>query len=139
MKQLALILVTAVAFLSAAVVLLDWLMAAYGSLRRRRKAKRGAVGVVIDRAGTTLGIYLDPFGDPARRARLHEGNSPWTNAGPEGPRWAWEGIGLTAEEARRAAHRLRRRHLQLLPQLNGMDEDEGDFASFQAPIAPSWL
>ncbi|HEU0013110.1 MAG TPA: hypothetical protein VFQ45_05475 [Longimicrobium sp.] len=127
MKELALYLVVVLAGLSSAVVLVD----AGGRLLRwwkRRRVRKGAVGVVIDREGNVLGTYVDPFADPWRNPRMHGPESPWVPAA----RWgetamAWEGFGENAEQARQAANRLRRRHLQYFGLLEaGADEDETD-------------
>lgn len=141
LKQYALWLVTAVAVLSTVMLLCDALITARAAIRRRRKRRGGVVGVVVDRAGATLGTYLDPFGHLPRAPRMHGADSPWTSPGPEGrPGWAWEGFGATEEEARRAANRLRRRHLQLLPWLSEVDEGgEGDVLPFRVPTAPPSL
>jgi hypothetical protein len=94
--------------------------------RRRRKHTRGAaVAVVVDRDGTVLGSYVDPFGHPWRSARVHGPDSPWRPEEPWRPfAYAWEGFGSTEEEAYDAANRLRRRHLQLFGLIEpDVDED----------------
>ena len=92
--------------------------------RRRRHTRGSAVAVVVDRDGTVLGSYLDPFGHPWRAARVHGTDSPWRPAEAWRPHsYAWEGFGTTEEEAYASANRLRRRHLQLFDLL---DPDPGD-------------
>jgi hypothetical protein len=93
--------------------------------RRRRHTRGAAVAVVVDRDGTVLGSYVDPFGHPWRAARVHGPESPWRPAEPWRPHaYAWEGFGSTEEEALASANRLRRRHLQLFRLLES-DADEG--------------
>ncbi len=133
MKNLVLYVAYAIGVLSTFVVLFDYVPRARAAWRRRRRNRGGAFGVVVDRAGRVLGTYLDPFGHPWRAPRAHEAGSPW--ACGEEP--AWEGFGATEEEARGAANRLRRRHLQLLGLLEAPDEDgEGDFFAVPRPFAP---
>ena len=125
MKDLSLELVMVLALLCLAGLLVEGGAAVYRRMRRRRHSRGGAVGVVIDRAGKVLGVYLDPFAHPWRAARMHGPESPWSPAvgwGESGN--AWEGFGETEEEALAAANRLRRRHLQLFGLLEP-DEDEG--------------
>src|SRR3954467_1202384 len=114
MRNLIFDFATFVAILCGMVLAVDAAPRGLTSLRRRRAARGGAFGVVVDRAGRVLGTYLDPFGHPWRTPREHGPDSPWLAAVAEGPRMAWEGFGATAEEARQAANRLRRRQLQLL-------------------------
>ncbi|MDQ3556341.1 MAG: hypothetical protein M3409_06150 [Gemmatimonadota bacterium] len=121
---MALELAVVFAALSGVVLVCDALIRARAALQRRRRRREGVFGVVVDRDGRTLGVYLDPFGTLARRSRLHRGDSPWTTTDPEGREtWAWEGFGVTEPEARAAANRLRRSHLPILPRL---DEDEDE-------------
>ena len=116
--------VLVLALLCLAGLVVEGAVSFYRRLRRRRYSRGGAVGVVMDREGRVLGTYLDPFSDPLRAARMHEGDSVWSPA----TRWGevantWEGFGETEEEAFAAANRLRRRHLQLFGLLEP-DEDE---------------
>ncbi|HEX2092360.1 MAG TPA: hypothetical protein VHG28_08160 [Longimicrobiaceae bacterium] len=129
MKSNAFLLVTALGILSAIVMLVDALAVARVSLRRRLRRRNGTYGVVLDSRGTVLGVYLDPFSQHSRGARVHTGDSVWTTPGPDPwSGWAWEGFGETEEEARAEANRLRRRYLQLLPWLDGAEEETaGDF------------
>lgn len=117
--------VLVLAILCLAAMLVEGGVSAVRRLRRRRRSRGGAVGVVIDREGHVLGTYLDPFGHPWRAARMHGPESPWSPAvawGESGN--TWEGFGETADEAASSANRLRRRHLQLFGLLEP-DEDEG--------------
>ena len=124
MKWLALEVVVVITALSGVVILCDAGVRWHAALKRRRKRREGVYGVVIDRHGKTLGVYLDPFGSLSRRARLHRDESPWTSSDVLGRQtWAWEGFGLTEHEARAAANRLRRTHLPIIPRL-GEGEDE---------------
>ncbi len=135
MRDLIFGVTVGLALLSSVVVLFDYVPRALAAIRRRRASQGGAWGVVLDPAGAVLGTYLDPFGHPWRSPRIHGDGSPWvTAAAPEKP-WAWEGFGATEEEARLAANRLRRRHLQLLGLLEQPDEEGGSFALPQ-PYAP---
>jgi hypothetical protein len=125
MKILSLDLVLLLAMVCLGGLVLEGGASIYRRMRRRRHSRGGAVGVVVDRAGQVLGVYLDPFAHPWRAARMHGPESPWSPAA----RWgessnAWEGFGETEEEALAAANRLRRRHLQLFGLLEP-DEDEG--------------
>ncbi|HYW06113.1 MAG TPA: hypothetical protein VE913_04100 [Longimicrobium sp.] len=137
MRDVILFVALAVGILSFGVVLCDFVPRAAGWLRRRRASKGGAFGVVVDRGGAVVGTYLDPFGHPWRSPRIHGADSPWVVAEAGGKAWAWEGFGRTRDEARTAANRLRRRHLQLLGLLQAADGDEegGSFALPQ-PYAP---
>jgi hypothetical protein len=128
MRSYALLAVSALALLSAVLILADALsMGARGFLRRRRR-RRGTYGVVVDGRGSELGVYLDPFAQHLQGARVHTGDSPWTVPGPDPwSGWAWEGFGETIDEARAEANRLRRRYLQLLPWLDGAEEEPADF------------
>jgi hypothetical protein len=95
-------------------IVLDGALRLLRHRRRRRNTRGAAAAVVIDRDGTVLGSYLDPFGHPWRSARVHGPESAWKPAEPWRPHaYAWEGFGTTEEEAFAAANRLRRRHLQL--------------------------
>jgi hypothetical protein len=133
MKNLVLYVAYALGVLSTFVVLFDYVPRARAAWRRRRRSRGGAFGVVVDRAGRVLGTYLDPFGHPWRAPRAHEPGGPWGR----GDEPAWEGFGATEEEARDAANRLRRRHLQLLGLLGEPDEDgEEDFFAVPNPFAP---
>ena len=138
LKVLSFDLAIVVAVLSAVVLAVDALPRLAAAWKRRRSAKGGAFGVVLDRRGIVLGTYLDPFGHPWRAPRVHEAGSPWVEAGIEGQGWAWEGFGATEEEAFAAANRLRRRHLQLLPWFgdDGDADGEEDFLSLPRPYAP---
>jgi hypothetical protein len=125
MKILSLDLVLLLAMVCLGGLVVEGGASIYRRMRRRRHSRGGAVGVVVDRAGQVLGVYLDPFAHPWRSARMHGPESPWSPAA----RWgensnAWEGFGETEEEALAAANRLRRRHLQLFGLLEP-DEDEG--------------
>ncbi|HEV2733277.1 MAG TPA: hypothetical protein VGV85_00515 [Longimicrobiaceae bacterium] len=124
MRWYALFAVSALAVLSAVLILADVAHAgARDFLRRRSRRRNGTYGVVLDGRGNELGIYLDPFAQHLQGARVHTGDSPWTTPGPDPwSGWAWEGFGETIEEARAEANRLRRRYLQLLPWLDGAEE-----------------
>ena len=117
---------TVIALLCGVVLALDAAPRAVAAWHRRRAARGGAFGVVVDRAGQVVGTYLDPFGHPWRTPRVHGPESPWLAANLSGERMAWEGFGATEEEARVAANRLRRRHLQLFAWLGDDEQDEGD-------------
>ena len=134
MKDAMLDLVVAIGLLCGLVLALDALPRAVASFRRRRRAHGGAFGVVVDRAGTVLGTYLDPFGHPWRTPRVHDASSPWVLPGADGQGWAWEGFGATEEEAYLSANRLRRRHLQLFPWLH--DDEGGEVSEFGEPYLP---
>lgn len=138
MRELSLEFAYVLAVLSALVLLFDALPRVRASIRRMRRSRGGAFGVVLDRKGNVLGTYLDPFGHPWRAARVHEADSPWVTPGPDGQGWAWEGFGRTEEEAYEAANRLRRRHLQLLPLLSDDDDDGGEpgYLRQPSPYAP---
>jgi len=123
MKQILFDLVTAVGILCGLVLAMDAFPRAVAAVRRRRAARGGAFGVVVNRAGVVLGTYLDPFGHPWRTPRVHGADSPWVAACPLGGDRAWEGFGATEEEALQSANRLRRRHLQFLPLI----EDDGGY------------
>ncbi|HEX6910879.1 MAG TPA: hypothetical protein VF142_10810 [Longimicrobium sp.] len=125
MRLLGLEFVMGLALLCLAGLLVEGGAAVYRRLRRRRRSRGGAVGVVVDREGRVLGTYLDPFGHPWRAARMHGPDSPWSPAVAWGDDAStWEGFGETEEEALASANRLRRRHLQLFGLLEP-DEDEG--------------
>lgn len=124
MRELIFDSVTAVGVLCGLVLALDALPRAVAAIRRRRAARGGAFGVVVNRSGEIVGTYLDPFGHPWRTPRVHDAASPWVTAtGPESRDRAWEGFGATEEEAYLSANRLRRRHLQFLTML----EDDGGY------------
>lgn len=123
MKLAALVTVTVLAVLCFVVICFDALSVARSELRRRRQARAGTFGVVVDSRGRVLGVYRDPFIQIRQGARAHRGDSPWTTPGPDGEAWAWEGFGPTEEEARLQAERLRRRYLQLLPGLGEETEE----------------
>ena len=123
MRELIFDSVTAMGVLCGLVLALDALPRAVAAIHRRRAARGGAFGVVVDRSGQIVGTYLDPFGHPWRTPRVHDAGSPWTTTGPDGRDRAWEGFGATEEEAYLSANRLRRRHLQLLTML----EDDGGY------------
>jgi hypothetical protein len=128
MRELFLDFVVAIALLCGLVLAVDAAPRVLASLRRRRAARGGAFGVVVDRAGRVLGTYLDPFGHPWRTPREHGPESPWLAADAEGQVMAWEGFGATREDALRAANRFRRRRLQLLSWLEDDEQDEPDWA-----------
>ena len=134
MRDLIFGVTVGLALLSSVVLLFDYVPRAWAAIRRRRASQGGAWGVVLDRGGAVLGTYLDPFGHPWRSPRIHGAGSPWVTAPPHEKEWAWEGFGATEEEARLAANRLRRRHLQLLGLLEEPDEEGGSFALH--PYAP---
>jgi hypothetical protein len=128
MRWYALFAVSALAVLSAVLILADAMTVSARDFLRRRKRRNGTYGVVLDGRGNELGIYLDPFALHLQGARVHTGDSPWTTPGPDPwSGWAWEGFGETIEEARAEANRLRRRYLQLLPWLDGAEEEAADF------------
>lgn len=130
---LAFRLVSGVAVLAVLLIVVDVIPRVRAAHQRRRSAKEGAFGVVIDQDGEVLGVYRDPFAPPTRAARLLSRESPWTRPGPHGrPGWAWEGIGATEEEARNAAQRQRRLYLLLCPEL-----DRGDRGDRGEPGTPS--
>lgn len=136
MRELFLDFVVSVGLLCGLVLAVDAAPRAAASLRRRRAARGGAFGVVVDRRGRVLGTYLDPFAHPWRTAREHGPGSPWVASVADGHAMAWEGFGATREEALHAANRLRRRQLHLLSWLEPDDEHgEDDWAklSEQAP------
>jgi len=125
MRLYALLAVATSGILSFVVILIDAIPLARARLLRRRQARVGTWGVVVDSRGAVLGTYLDPFTREKHGARVHHGDSPWTTAGADGwGGWAWEGFGPTEEDARAAAMRLRRRYLQLLPRLAEPDDEE---------------
>ena len=137
MRELIFGVTVAAGILSFVVILFDFVPRATAAVRRRRARRGGAWGVVLDRAGGVLGTYLDPFGHPWRAPRIHGSDSPWVNAAPHEKAWAWEGFGTTQEDARLAANRLRRRHLQLLGLLDEPDdEEEGGSFVLPQPFAP---
>ena len=128
MKSYALFAVSALAVLSAVLIFADAVSVAARDFLRRRRRRRGTWGVVVDGPGNVLGIYLDPFAQHLQGARVHTGDSPWTTPGPDPwSGWAWEGFGETIEEAHAEATRLRRRYHQLLPWLDGAEEEPADF------------
>ncbi len=136
LKVLSFDLAIVVAALSAIVLAVDALPRLAAAVQRRRRAKGGAFGVVLDRRGIVLGTYLDPFGHPWRAPRVHEAGSPWVEIGIDGQGWAWEGFGATEEEAFAAANRLRRRHQQLLPRFGDDGEAGGEEDFVSLPYAP---
>lgn len=114
-----------IALVCMAGVVVDGLVRLLRHRRRRRHTRGAAVAVVVDRDGTFLGSYVDPYGHPWRAARVHGPDSPWRPAEPWRPHaYAWEGFGSTDEEALASANRLRRRHLQLFGLLE-LDADDG--------------
>ncbi|HYH82062.1 MAG TPA: hypothetical protein VEX86_19805 [Longimicrobium sp.] len=121
MREFFFNVVTAIGILCGLVLAADALPRAVAAVHRRRAARGGAFGVVVDRGGQVLGTYLDPFGHPWRSPRVHADGSPWVSEHADGRERAWEGFGATEEEAYQSANRLRRRHLQLLTML----EDDG--------------
>jgi hypothetical protein len=123
MKQILFDMVTAIGILCGLVLAMDAFPRAVAAIRRRRAARGGAFGVVVNRAGVVLGTYLDPFGHPWRTPRVHGADSPWVAAETHGGDRAWEGFGATEEEAFQSANRLRRRHLQFLTLI----EDDGGY------------
>ncbi len=134
---LAVVTASATAVLTAALFAYEALRLGVAFLRRRRRTGGAAVGVVVDRGGRTLGTYLDPLSERTRRGRLHEPGSPWTPTGyEERPAFAWEGVGSSEEEARWAANRLRRRHLQLVPWM-AEDVDVSEDSLFSRPWTPT--
>jgi hypothetical protein len=137
MGELIFEVTVALGILSFGVVLFDFVPRASAAVRRRRGRRGGAWGVVLDEAGRVLGTYLDPFGHPWRAPRIHGADSPWVNAAPHEKGWAWEGFGTTQEDARDAANRLRRRHLQLLGLLDEPEDgEEGGSFALPQPFAP---
>lgn len=128
-------LVSGVAVLAVLLMLVDALPRARAALRRRRSAREGIFGVVIDRDGEVIGVYRDPFAPPTRTARLLDRDSPWTQPHRyDDPGWAWEGLGATEEEARNAAYRQRRLYLLLHPELDR--GDHGDHRDHGEPGPP---
>ena len=122
-NTLALDVVLVLAGLIVAALAVEGAISLARRARVRRRSGGGAVGVVVDRAGRVLGSYLDPYAHPWRAARMHGPGSPWTPRAPWGEvAAAWEGFGETEAQARAAANRLRRRHLQLFGLLDP-DED----------------
>ena len=117
------------------VVACDAFPRLHAAFQRRRRRRAGVYGVVVDRRGRVVGTYLDPFGHPWRAPRVHDRESPWAVREPDGQAWAWEGFGVTEEEAYAAANRLRRRHLRLLPDLYDGDGPEED-SLHQEPYLP---
>jgi hypothetical protein len=136
MRELFLDFATAVGLLCGLVLAVDAAPRAVASLRRRRAARGGAFGVVVDRRGRVLGTYLDPFGHPWRTPREHGPESPWAVEGPDGQAMAWEGFGATREEALHAANRLRRRQLHLLSWLEDDERGEDDWVRLSQPMVP---
>lgn len=134
LKMLTFDVAALIAVLAAVVVAVDALPRLHAGFVRRRRSHGGAFGVVVDRSGAVIGTYLDPFGHPWRAPRVHERGSPWVEPGIQGTGWAWEGFGVTEEDALAAANRLRRRHLRLLPGLE--DEGEEDLFYLPRPYAP---
>lgn len=124
MKSYVLAFVAGVAVLSALLILTDGLALARAAWRRRRTVQDGAYGVVVDRSGHVLGVYLDPYAHPWQAARRHGPGTPWTTPDTD-ETWAWEGFGETEDSAYRAANRLRRLHL--LQTEHGRAADDGDF------------
>ena len=137
MKLLSLEFVMVVALISLTGLVLEGALSIYWRLRRRRHSRGGAVGVVVDRHGTILGTYLDPFAHPWRAARMHGPESPWSPPAEWGESAnTWEGFGETEEEAFTSANRLRRRHLQLFGLLEpGEDENSSDHGIATPPFA----
>src|SRR4051812_7321125 len=135
MRELFLDLTTAIGLLCGLVLAVDAAPRWLAALRRRRAARGGAFGVVVDRRGRVLGTYLDPFGHPWRTPREHGPESPWL-AEPTAQRMAWEGFGPTREDALRAANRFRRRQLQLLSWLEDDERGEEDWARMSEPFIP---
>lgn len=138
MREFFFDLTTVLGLLCGLVLAADTAPRALAAIRRRRAARGGAFGVVVDRAGQVLGTYLDPFGHPWRTPRVHGADSPWVTAaaayGGDQP-MAWEGFGATEEEALNAANRLRRRQLQLFAWLED-DGREDDPAVLREPYLP---
>lgn len=125
-----LVLVSVLSVLSFTLLSYDGLAQLLARRRRVRSAGGGAYGVVVDREGRVLGTYVDPFGHPWRAARIHEPDSAWAPPVAFGESaYAWEGFGETEDDARLAANRLRRRHLQLLPMVDKLEEEDDDFLS----------
>jgi hypothetical protein len=125
MKVITLDIVLLIAVLCMAGIVVDGGVKLLRHRRRRRHTRGAAVAVVVDRDGTVLGSYVDPFGHPWRSARVHGPDSPWKPAEPWRPHsFAWEGFGTTEEEAFAAANRLRRRHLQLFGLLEPDPDEE---------------
>lgn len=138
MREIIFDLVTAIGILCGVVLLVDAFPIALASLRRRRRSRGGAFGVVVDRGGRVLGTYLDPFGHPWRAPRVLEPDSPWTASAAGGQGWAWEGFGATEEEAHLAANRMRRRHLLMLPWMGGDEDEPEDFLTGPSTHQPPW-
>jgi hypothetical protein len=137
MREFIFYLTVGVGILSSIVLFFDFLPRISAAVRRRRASQGGAWGVVLNAEGGVLGTYLDPFGHRWRAPRIHGTESPWVQALPGDRAWAWEGFGATEEEARDAANRLRRRHLQLLGLLEEPDEgEEGGSFALPRPFAP---
>jgi hypothetical protein len=136
MRELFLDLTVAIGILCGLVLAVDSAPRALAAMRRRRAARGGAFGVVVDRAGQVLGTYLDPFGHPWRTPREHGPESPWLAEAATGQVIAWEGFGATAEDALRAANRFRRRRLQLLSWLEDDERGEEDWARMSQPFVP---
>lgn len=136
MRELFLDLTVAIGILCGLVLAVDSAPRAMAALRRRRAARGGAFGVVVDRAGRVLGTYLDPFGHPWRTPREHGPESPWLAEAAMGQEIAWEGFGPTREDALRAANRFRRRRLQLLSWLEDDERGEEDWARMSQPFIP---
>src|SRR5215218_3291196 len=90
--------VTVMGILCGLVLAADALPRAVAAIRRRRAARGGAFGVVVNRGGQIVGTYLDPFGHPWRTPRVHQDDSPWVTPSPQGHERAWEGFGATEEE-----------------------------------------
>ena len=135
MRELFLDFAVAIGLLCGLVLAVDAAPRALASLQRRRAARGGAFGVVVDRSGRVLGTYLDPFGHPWRTPREHGPDSPWAAEAPDGQ--AWEGFGATREEALHAANRLRRRQLHLLSWLEDDEHGEDDWVRL-GEQAPPW-
>ena len=136
MRELFLDLTVAIGILCGLLLAVDSAPRALAAMRRRRAARGGAFGVVVDRAGAVLGTYLDPFGHPWRTPREHGPGSPWLAEAGMGQVIAWEGFGATAEEALRAANRFRRRRLQLLSWSEDDERGEEDWARMSQPFIP---
>ena len=137
MRELLLDFAISVGVLCGLVLAVDAAPRAVAALRRRRAARGGAFGVVVDRRGRVLGTYLDPFAHPWRTPREHGPESPWVTDAPEGQAMAWEGFGATREEALHAANRMRRRQLHLLSGLEDDEHGEDDWVRLSEQVPPA--